>query len=167
MSESIVKTDLEQRLKEKGEAISSRFGKIESKIPGQGLPVIKALKKKPKLSLGIAVGAGLLLGMMLFRRNSSQKQVEYHDGLDRLSDQLAHRIASLLDKGSDSGDAVRKALKERPPIMNMSAESESVVAGAVKQLLKTSMSIVGTELADYLRNRFIGDKPEVKEGDKS
>ena len=152
-TENMSKAQLQERLKAKGDAISGRFESIESKIPGKLPTLMSAVKGGAKSKVGLAVGAGLLIGLIVFRRKSSPKPIQYSDGLDRLSNQLASRIADLLSKGSSSQEAIRKALEEQPPLMNLSPESESLLSSALKQVLQASVSMFGSQVADYLRNR--------------
>ena len=146
------KAQLEQRLKEKGDAISGRFESIESRIPKKIPSLLSAATKGSKSNMFLAVGAGLLVGMVLFRRKSS-KAVPYDDGLENLSTQLAHRIAKGLSQGADSKEAVRKALEEQPPLMALSPETESILTSALKQVFQVGVSMAGSQLSDYLRNR--------------
>lgn len=152
-SETLTRAELEQKLKEKSESISGRFESFESKIPGK-MPSLGSILKANKTSkVALSVGAGLLLGMVLFGRKNGSKPVEYDDGLSRLSSQLAARIADLLQHGANSDDAVKRALEEQPPLMRLSKESEGLLSSALKQLMQTGVTMVGTELASYLRNR--------------
>lgn len=151
---NLTKADLELLLKEKGQAISSRLETFESKIPHKMPSLLSAVKLGRKSRIGLAVGAGLLVGVILFRRKSSPKAIKYDDGLNKLSNQLASRVADLLKKGSDSNDAVRQAFQEQPPLMRLSPDSESVLSTALKQVMQAGVSMIGTEVADYLRKRL-------------
>jgi hypothetical protein len=164
MSQSVQKTDspgldeltrpeLEQRLKAKSDAITGRFEHIESKLPSRLPTVLSAVKKGAKSKVGIAVGAGLLVGMVLFRRKTHPKQIDYDDGLTHLSHQLAARVAELLRKGKDSDEAVRRAFEEQPPLMRLSPESEGILKTVIKQAFQAGVGLLGSELADYLRKR--------------
>jgi len=151
--ENLTRAELEQRLKDKSESISGRFEHIESKMPHRLPNVLSAVKNGAKSKVGLAVGAGLLVGMILFRRKSHPKKIDYDDGLAHLSDELAARIGELLRKGTDSDDAIRRALEEQPPLMRLTKESEGIIKTVGKQVLKASIGLVGSELADYLRKR--------------
>ncbi|MDA1028784.1 MAG: hypothetical protein O3B41_07010 [Bacteroidetes bacterium] len=153
-SGNLTKEDLELRLKEKGQAISSRFEAYESKIPQKMPSLLSVVKLGPKYRVGLAVGAGLLLGVILFRRKSAPKAIKYDDGLNKLSNQLASRVADLLKKGSDSDDAVRQAFQEQPPLMRLSPDTEGVLSTALKQVMQAGVSMIGAEVAGYLRNRL-------------
>ncbi len=152
------KAEIESQLQKKGEAISGRIEKFESKIPKKMPSLLSAVKLGTRSKIGIAVGAGLLVGLIFFRRKSSPQVVEYGDGLNKLSHQLASRVADLLKKGSNSEEAVKQAFDEQPPLMRLSPEAEGVLSTALKQVLQAGVTMAGTELAAYLRNRF-QDKP--------
>ena len=154
VTSELTRAQLEERLKVKSDAISDRFERLESKIPGRVPPLLDKVKNQPKLKVGAAIGAGLLVGLLFFRRSSGSKGIEYHDGLDQLSDQIAKRIAGMMDKGSNSSDAVRKALEEQPPVVNLVPEAEGLFSGAIKQLFHTGVIVFGKELATFVRDRL-------------
>ncbi len=151
--ESLSRAELEKRLKEKSESISGRFESFESKMPGKMPSVASFIKEHKSSKIVLSVGAGLLVGLIIFGRRSSSKQIDYDDGVSRLSSQLASRIADLLQHGSSSDDAVKRAFEEQPPIMRLSKESEGMLSSALKQVMQAGVSMVGSELASYLRNR--------------
>ena len=152
-TKNMTKAELEQRLKAKGDAISGRFESMEKKSP-LSLPSLKStLMAGSKSKVFLAVGAGLLVGAVFFRRGKSSKPIQYDDGLERLSSQLATRIADALSKGNDSQDAVRKALEEQPPLMRLSPETEGLLTSSLKQVMQTGVAMVGNQIAEYLRNR--------------
>lgn len=96
MSDKLTKEEVEEKLRSKGEDISNRFESIESHIPGRKNPIVIAFRDKKSLKIGLAVGAGLLVGLFLFRSRSGRGQPDYGDGLDGLSGKLGRRISDML-----------------------------------------------------------------------
>ena len=68
MAERMTKSELEERLRAKADAISGRIGKLESSLPGANLKIPAVLKDKRNLKIGAAVGAGFLVGYLLLNR---------------------------------------------------------------------------------------------------
>ncbi len=69
--ENLTKAQIEQRLKEKSQAISGRFESLESKVPGKMPVLLSVVKQGAKSKVAMAVGAGLLVGFIFFRKKSS------------------------------------------------------------------------------------------------
>ena len=126
---------------------------MENKIPRKLPSLLSTLKTSSTSKVGLAVGVGLLVGIVLFGRRKSGKAIQYDDGLERLSSQLASRIADALSKGDDSREAVRRALEEQPPLMKLSQETEGILSSALKQVMQTGVAMIGNQIADYIRNR--------------
>ncbi len=158
MSQKLSRVEVEQKLQQKGEDISERFETIESQIPGRKNAIVKAVREKKGIKIGLAVGAGLLVGMMLFRGRSPRDDFDYGDGLDRLSGKLAQKIRRMIDRGEEPEEAVRKALSDVPPVMSFSEENEGILTGALKQLARTGTSILAAELSEYLKSRLASEK---------
>jgi len=163
MSQKMSRAEVEQKLQRKGEEISGRFENIESQIPGRKNAIVKAVREKKGLKIGMAVGAGLLVGMMLFRRKSSRDRFDYGDGLDRLSTKLTRKIHGFMDRGEAPEDAVRKALGDVPPLMSFSEENDGILTGALKQLARTGTSILAAELSEYLKSRLSKEEDQNSE----
>ena len=158
MSDKLTKEEVEEKLRSKGEDISNRFESIESNIPGRKNPIVTAFREKKSLKIGLAVGAGLLVGLFLFRSRSGRGQPDYGDGLDGLdglSGKLGRRISDMLENGEDADEAVRRALREHPPVLQYGPGAEGVFSGALKQLTRVGANILASELSDYLKTRLV------------
>jgi len=154
MSDKLTKEEVEEKLRSKGEDISNRFESIESHIPGRKNPIVTAFREKKSLKIGLAVGAGLLVGLFLFRSRSGRGQPDYSDGLDGLSGKLGRRISDMLENGEDVDEAVRRAFREYPPVLQYGPGTEGVFSGALKQLTRVGANILASELSDYLKTRL-------------
>ncbi len=157
MSEKLTKEEVEEKLRSKGEDISNRFGSIESHIPGRKNLLLTAFREKKSLKVGLAVGAGLLVGLFLIRSRSGRDQPGYGngvDGLDGLSGKLGRKISDMLENGEDADEAVRRALREHPPVLQYGPGTEGVMTGALKQLTRVGANILASELSDYLKTRL-------------
>ncbi len=154
MSDKLTKEEVEEKLRSKGEDISNRFGSIESDIPGRKNPLLTAFRERKSLKVGLAVGAGLLVGLFLVRSRSGRNQPDYGDGLDGLSGKLGRTISDMLENGEDADEAVRRALREHPPVLQYGPGTEGVLAGALKQLTRMGANILASELSDYLKTRL-------------
>ena len=155
MSDKLTKEEVEEKLRSKGEDISNRFESIESHIPGRKNLIVTAFREKKSLKIGLAVGAGFLVGLFLFRSRSGRGQPDYGDGLDGLSGKLGRRITDMLENGEDADEAVRRALREHPPVLQYGPGTEGVLTGALKQLTRVGANILASELSDYLKTRLV------------
>ena len=164
MAERPTRTEIESRLREKADAISGRIGKLESVLPGSGLKVPSALKKKRNLKVGAAIGAGFLVGYMLLNRSGKNSRGDYSEQLERLADRLGDAIATRLRRDMGADDAVRDALEEIPPMVELQQGREGILHTAVKQLLKTGGSTLVNELSRWLQDRLLeeNEHPESK-----
>lgn len=158
MAESQSREELEARLKEKAKSISSRFDKFESSLPGKNIKVPEVLKKKRNIKLGLAIGAGFLIGYKLLNRNGSGSQRDYGEGLERLADRLGDAISDRLKRADSPKEAVREALEENPPIVQVNSAKEGPLSGAVRQLLNSGSSVLVSEFGRWLQQRLVEEK---------
>lgn len=158
MAEKRTRQDIEAQLKQKSEAISSRFGALESKLPGSSSKVVKVLGNRKNWKVGAAIGAGLFVGVMVFGRRRSNRSIDYGEGLDRLSRRIAESVLDRLEKGQSEQEAVKEALHDVPPVVEVGEAGEGIVSGALRHLLRTSSGLLANEMAHYLSRRFLEEK---------
>lgn len=156
MADKRTREELEARLKEKSSAISSRFDSLESSIPGKSIKVPAALKNKRNIKVGLAIGAGFLIGYGLLNR--SRQSNDYGESLDRLADKLGDAISDRLKRSDSTEDAVREALEDNPPLVQLTSGKDSVLTGALKQLLNSGSSVLIKELSSWLQKRLADDR---------
>ncbi len=164
MAETRTREELQARLKEKSQAISGRFDKLESAIPGKNLRVPKALRSKRNIKLGLAIGAGFLVGYQLLNRSRNRSSSDYGDGLERLADRLGDAIADRLSRSDTPEEAVRDALNDHPPIVELNPEREGVLSSAAKQLLNSGGSVLIAEFSKWLQTRLVEEKEHPDKG---
>lgn len=155
MAERMTKSELEEKLRAKSDAISGRFGKLESSLPGMNLKIPAALKNKRNLKIGAAVGAGFLVGYLLLNRRSRSARGDYSEQLTRLADRLGDAIAERLRRDMGTDDAVRDALDEVPPMVELQAAKNGVIGTAVRQLVRSGSSALVSELSRWLQESVL------------
>ncbi|MGB1049854.1 MAG: hypothetical protein ACPG3U_09235 [Rhodothermales bacterium] len=160
MAEKRTREELEARLKEKASSISERFDSLESNLPGKGLNVPAALKSKRNIKMGLAIGAGFLVGYAILNRSRSRPRGDYGESLDRMADRLGDAISDQLKRSDTPGEAVREALEQNPPIVQLISEKDGVLSGALKQLFRSGSSVLITELSQWLQHRLIEEKQD-------
>jgi len=158
MSENRTREELEARLKEKAKSISSRFDRFESSLPGKNLSIPPALKKKKNIKLGLAIGAGFLIGYKLLNRGQSKSGGDYGEGLERLADRLGDAISDRLKRADSPKSAVREALEDNPPIVQMNNEKEGALSGAIRQMLNSGSSLLVAEFGRWLQQKLVEEK---------
>lgn len=164
MAETRSREELEARLKEKAQSISSRFDKFESSLPGKNIKVPEVLRKKRNIKIGLAIGAGFLIGYKLLNRSNKRSGSDYGESLERLADRLGDAISDRLKRSDSPVEAVREALEDNPPIVQMNADREGPLSGAIRQLLNSGSSVLVSEFGRWLQHRLVEDKAHP-EGD--
>lgn len=162
MAEKRTRQEIEAKLQEKANAISNRFGSLEAKLPGPTSKVVKVLGNRKNWKIGAAIGAGLLVGVMVFGRRRSNRSIDYGEGIDRLSQRIAKSVLDRLEDGQSEEDAIKEALHDVPPIVEMGEVGEGIISGALRHLFRTSSGLLANEMAHYLRDRFLEEKESPK-----
>ena len=158
MSETRTREELEARLKEKANSISGRFDRFESSLPGKNLSIPPALKNKRNIKVGLAIGAGFLIGYKLLNRNRSRSGGDYGDSLERLADRLGDAISDRLNSADSPATAVREALEDNPPIVQMNNGKEGALSGAIRQMLNSGSSLLVAEFGRWLQQKLVEEK---------
>ncbi|MDA0378509.1 MAG: hypothetical protein O3C45_03550 [Bacteroidetes bacterium] len=159
----MTKSELEERLRAKADAISGRIGKLESSLPGANLKIPAVLKDKRNLKIGAAVGAGFLVGYLLLNRRSRSARGDYSEQLTRLADRLGDAIAERLRRDMGTDDAVRDALDEVPPMVELQSAKQGVLGTAVRQLVRSGSSALVSEMSKWLQESVLEEKKHPKE----
>ena len=134
--EKLTRDQVEERLRSRESSISERLESIESAVPGKALARVKSMSESTKWKIGAAVGAGLLIGLFFATRKSSKGDLGFEDGMDRLADKLAKRIAHEIKKGRDPDEAVRRAMDDIPPVLNLNKKEQGVIGDALSQFAR-------------------------------
>lgn len=158
MADRPTKADLEQKLKEKADAISSRMSKLENSLPGSGIKIPEAMKSRRNLRIGAAVGAGFLVGYLLINRKRRGSRSNYSDQLGHLADRLGDAIADRMRNDMGTNDAVRDALEEVPPMVELQSGKVGVIGSSLQYLLKTGGSILASELTRWLQDGMVEER---------
>lgn len=164
MAELRSKEDLEARLKERSASISRRFSSLEEVIPAMPGSIPEVLKTKRTFKAGLAAGAGFLIGFSILRRRKRHRDTSWEDGVEHLTHRLGDAIVDHLDRSESPEEAVRKALKENPPIIRIRNDSESAFSGALRELLNSGSSLLISELGRWVQHRML-EKKEHPEAD--
>ena len=158
MADMRTREELEARLKETASSISSRFDTFESSLPGKNIKVPQALRNTRNIKLGLAIGAGFLVGYALLNRSRSRPGGDYGESLDKLADRLGDAISDRMKRSDSAEEAVREALEDNPPIVQLIDGKDGVLSGAVRQLLKSGSSVLLSELSQWLQQRLVEEK---------
>jgi len=164
MSAERTREELEARLKGTSSSIRRRLARLESVIPGSGRTLPKLPEVKRTSTWGVAVGVGLWLGWRFVKRSRRHREGSYEDGVAHLADRLETSISEHLDRKRPPSEAVRRALLENPPVIQMAGKEEGLFSGAAKELLRSSSSMLVTELGRWLEHRLV-EKKEHPEAD--
>jgi len=142
------RAELEARLAKASRRISGRFERLEAHIPSGPTATAKQLLSNKKVRLGLAAGAGLLIGLFFVRR-SRRSSSPYDEGLEAISDRLVQSVVDRLRDGASPEEAVSGAVRESPPVLHL-RESPGILSEFVSILSKTVSSVVAKEVGKHL-----------------
>lgn len=137
------------------EQINRRLDALQGEVGTLGESIKAYLLDNPLVAVGGSLAAGLLVGLIFGGSRKRRSGTTRHRDLmeqyvQSLMDETRHRVA----KGEDAGEAVRRALGDRVPLIVYEAPDgageQSVVGRVFDVLMKTSLG-VGTKMGvDYL-----------------
>lgn len=146
---------VEARLAEKSRRISDRFDVFESGAGKSPVAVASRLLSRKSVRIGVAVGAGALVGLWFMTRPRKATS-PWDEGVDALAERLTESVSKRMDKGDDLKDAVRKAVHQNPPLLHLE-EKHGIIKEAVSQLSRVVSSAllreVTRQVSAYLDRR--------------
>ena len=137
------RADLELALNEKKDQIEQRLASLQEEVTTVGPSIRKAVFEHPLVSVGGALLAGLVVGLIAGGKKRPKRNlganadhralVDYYVGA--VVDEARHRVAN----GQDVDAAVREALHERVPLIVYEVPEGAQKAGVISQLMSLAM----------------------------
>lgn len=155
------KADVKAEMRTRSESMGRRMDALEDEVTGAGQSLMQALKRRPLVSLGGALLAGVAVGLLLGGSKSRRARLKsahaslVEDYVDALGKDVRRAVAS----GEEAGWAVRNALQDHVPLViyQQGAEenSEGMLRSTFDLVAKTALSLfVRDFIDDYVMRRF-------------
>ena len=135
--------DVERELKQKKDQIEQRLEALQEEVSTVGPSIRDAVFKHPLVSVGGALLAGLLVGLMAGGKKrpkdaygakaNHRALVDHYVGA--IVEEARHRMA----EGQDADEAVRAALQERVPLIVYEVPEAADRPGIVGQLMSLAL----------------------------
>lgn len=127
-----------------------------------GRPVLDHVREQPLLAAGLALGAGVLVGLVtgLMGREAPEAPGERELWLSAYLDDLIEEGGSYVRRGDDSASALRKALRRRAPVIVLESEENprAQARGTIGLVLNTALGF-GVKLAlDRIAQQLTGEE---------
>lgn len=156
------KADVKAEMHTRSESMGRRIDALEDEVTTAGLSLMQALKKRPLVSLGGAVLAGVALGLLLggSKRRRARLESAHASLIKDYIDALSQDVRRAVDSGEEAGWAVRSALRDHVPLVvyrsDSSAEdSRGMLRSGFDLVAKTAFSLfVRDVIDDYVLRRF-------------
>ncbi len=136
-------------LEERSASISNRIEAIESDLPVAPKTVRDLVGKRSLAKVGIAVIAGVLVGTFVFRLRK-RPGLGFRKELNDVSQSIGKEIKKNINRGLDTDDAVSKALRKRPPIVQVGGEGGSLISNIFSQLSRQIAAALGPVIAEKI-----------------
>ena len=174
MEKTLNRSELEAQLSGKSASISARLEALQKEVGA--LSLRQFINDKPLLGVGVAVAAGLFLGLLVGGRGkSSRGRSAFHASLiDGYIDAVANDVRKLTGRGKDVSKAVTEALRDRVPLIVYSPGEGETTRGTIMQAadlaLKTAAGFAVKAAIDYATTRIdleklLGDMADETEHD--
>ena len=165
------KEDVEQELQLKENQIEQRIATLQEEVASVAPTIRDALFKHPIVSVGGALMAGLVVGLIFGgkkRRNvgfDADHRALVDRYLDAVADEARHRVVN----GQDVDEAVYAALKDRVPLIvyeTPGVENQQGLLRSVMNLVLYQVVPLGIQMGlDYLASD--AEKAEAERPDES
>jgi len=135
--------ELEEELAVRQQRISDRINAVQSYVPtGSGVLGSAFRRLRGRRLLPVVAAVSVFLAVRGLR---SRRWTPYEEGLDHVSERLTQRIAEQIKVGEDPSDAVRAALEEHPPILEL-RQSRGLIGLVVHHFSHSLSSAFSREL---------------------
>ena len=161
--------DVERELKQKKDQIEQRLEALQEEVSTVGPSLRDAVFKHPLVSVGGALLAGLLVGLIAGGKKrpkdaygakaNHRALVDHYVGA--IVEEARHRMAD----GQDADEAVRAALQERVPLIVYEVPDAASRPGIMRQLMSLALRQLlplGIEMGMQYLN--LNPEDEAKEG---
>ena len=148
-SKKQVTADLEER----STSISNRIEAIESDLPVPSKKVRELVGKRSLIKIGVALAAGVVVSTLVFRFRRRPGS-GFREELDDVSMSLGKEIRKNIKRGLETDDAVSRALRKRPPIVQIGGETGSLVSNLFAQVSRQIASAFGPVIAEKITEKI-------------
>lgn len=170
--DTLTQAELRARLELRREAIQDHISGLRSEMTLADVtvghrPVFDHIRERPWLSLGAALAAGALVGLVtrLAGRKAPEESPLYEAFRRAQAQDLLDDAALRVARGEDTERALTRALRSRAPVVYVETERREPPpeTTTLDFLLKTALGF-GTKTAlDMMTRRFVGE-PEFFKG---
>lgn len=156
MEQKLSKQDVEAQLRGRSESIERRIDVLQDEVTTLRQAIQSSVLNHPLVSLGGALGAGLLVGWLFSGKSRRGDLLRDTHGelLDRYVRLLADDVREAVAQGTAPDDAVRYAMRDRAPLIILeqeSTEKSSGFLGGIANIISSTVfhlvSRLGVEFA--------------------
>ena len=133
-------SEVQQMLKEKTRQIEQHLHALREEVSGFTPSIRETISKNPLVTVGGAVAAGVIIGMLLSRQRSDPYSRAM---MDAYLAPIAATVKARMGTGESAEDAVRAALRSQLP---MPEAAPSVTSDLVRMLLPVLLGWVAQTL---------------------
>lgn len=137
-----------------------------------GRPILDHVRERPLLAAGIAAGAGVVAGLVtgLMGREAPEEPSDYDLWMSAYLDDLVDDAGYRVQRGEDSGVALRKALRSRAPVVVLEPEEAPVkerASSIFSVLLNTALGFGVKFALDQMAHELTGEDEIVEAMEKA
>jgi len=155
MDDKPSKSDVEAQLRQAADAMSDRLASIQDEVSTTGDAVRTWIREHPLESVGIMLGAGLLVGLA-FGGTRRKRRRRHQKLIDQYLDALTDEVEAARTQGDEPKQALDKALRDRVPLVVYTANGESDGPGflwnlfgeSIEIVIRTALSLVARDLIE-------------------
>jgi len=157
------KADVESRLHQTAEAMSSRLALIQEEVSSSGGAVRDWIVQNPLKSVGGMLATGLAVGM-LFGGSKSRRRKRHAELVDVYLDALRQEVETAVDDGVEPGPAVERALRDRVPLVVYTQDADrnagskglgrTLFREGAEIIFNTGLSLLARELIESILANF-------------
>lgn len=152
--------ELEAQLRSKKEAIKARVDALQDEVMTSGQALKEAVMKSPFVSVGGAVAAGLVVGLLFGGRKKDRfgTGAAHRALVENYLQTLLHEVKYAVARGRQVEDAVEDALRDRVPLVIYAPQGEATRPGLIREFfdltLKTALGFAVKAAVDYLTSQI-------------
>lgn len=171
--EALSKQEVEAEIEGKSEEVKRHLDQIQRELSASGKEVKEKVLANPLASAGGALALGALVGLVIKRRKKPSEADRIHQRLvEQYMDAMADEIRYKVERGKETDEAVREALRDRVPLIFYAEEPASEPVGFFREtfdfLLKTTLGFAVKFGLDHMAGQMDFEEymasPEREEG---
>lgn len=161
MDEQPTKAEVEAKLRGTSESIARHVEAIQGEVGSTRTSVKEFLREHPLLSVGGALAAGLLVGLVFGKSRRRQLKETRRALIEGYADTLREEVEYAVAAGKDVGTAVRDALYDRMPLVVIDQQQPKQSKGFWRRSLEVvfdaglallAREVIGAYLSDLEAN---------------